>query len=63
MKTRKVLYAENGKVLTNGEIYGTRIYLAEGQNADDFYEITTEEYAAIMAQKEKESREAFERSN
>lgn len=63
MKTRKVLYADNGKVLTNGEIYGTRIYLAEGQNAGDFYEISTEEYAAIMAQKEKESREAFERSN
>lgn len=63
MKTRKVLYAENGKVLTNGEIYGTRIYLAEGQSGYDFYEISTEEYAAIMAQKEKESREAFERSN
>lgn len=56
MKTRKVLYADEGKVLTNGQIYGTRIYLAEGQSAYDFYEITTEEYAAIMAQKEKESR-------
>ena len=56
MKTRKILYADTGKVLTNGEIYGTRIYLAEGQSGYDFYEITTEEYAAIMAQKEKESR-------
>ena len=63
MKTRKILYADTGKVLTNGEIYGTTIYLAEGMSADGFYEITTEEYAAIMAQKEKESREAFERSN
>lgn len=63
MKTTKVLYAENGRVLTNGKIYGTRIYLAEGMSADGFYEISTEEYAAIMAQKEKESREAFERSN
>jgi hypothetical protein len=63
MKTRKVLYAENGKVLTNGEIYGTRIYLAEGQSDYDFYEISAEEYAAIVVQKEKESREAFERSN
>jgi hypothetical protein len=56
MKTRKVLYAESGKVLTNGEIYGTRIYLAEGMSADGFYEISAEEYAAVMAQKEKESR-------
>jgi hypothetical protein len=48
MKTRKVLYAESGKVLTNGEIYGTRIYLAEGQSGYDFYEISAEEYAAIM---------------
>lgn len=56
MKTRKVLYADEGKVLTNGEIYGTRIYLAEGMNGYDFYEISAEEYAAIMAEKEKESR-------
>lgn len=60
MKTRKVLYAENGKVLTNGEIYGTRIYLAEGQSADDFYEITTEEYAAIM-EKQNEKHEDWRR--
>lgn len=59
MKTRKVLYAESGKVLTNGEIYGTRIYLAEGQSAGDFYEIGAEEYAAIMAERAKESREAW----
>jgi hypothetical protein len=56
MKTRKVLYAESGKVLTNGEIYGTRIYLAEGMSVDAFYEISAEEYAAIMAEKEKEIR-------
>ena len=47
MKTRKVIYADEGKVLTNGTIYGTRIYLAEGMSADAFYEISTEEFEAL----------------
>lgn len=54
MKTRKIIYADEGKVLTNGEIYGTRIYLAEGLNSEDFYEITTEEYSEIMKAQEEE---------
>ena len=60
MKTRKVIYADKGKVLTNGEIYGTRIYLAEGMSADGFYEISAEEYAAIM-EKESQEREEWRR--
>ena len=44
MGKRRILIAGEGKVLTNGEIYGTRIYLAEGQNTDRFYEISAEEY-------------------
>ncbi|MBE6584698.1 MAG: hypothetical protein E7649_06975 [Ruminococcaceae bacterium] len=60
MKIRKILYADEGKVLTDGEIYGSMIYLAEGQSADDFYEISMEEYAAIMENQAKESREAWE---
>lgn len=52
MKSRKYICADNGKVLTNGEIYGTRIYLAEGQSSDDFYEITAEEYQTKMESKE-----------
>lgn len=58
MKTRKILYADEGKVLTDGTIYGTTIYLAEGQNGEDFYEISAEEYARIMEEKTKEN-EAF----
>lgn len=60
MKTRIVIYADEGKVLTNGEIYGTRIYLAEGMSADGFYEISAEEYAAIM-EKENAEREEWRR--
>ena len=52
MKQRIVLYAESGKVLTNGEIYGTIIHLADGVSADSFYEITQEEYEKILAQSE-----------
>ena len=42
-----VLYASEGKLLTDGTIYGKQIYLAEGINPGDFYEITEEEYRNI----------------
>ena len=44
MKKMITLYADEGKVLTNGTSYGTTISLAEGLNGDDFFEITEEEY-------------------
>ena len=46
---RRVLTANDGMILTNGEVYGTKIYLAEGVDASAFYEITREEYEARMA--------------
>lgn len=55
MKTRKIIYAYEGKVITNGKVYGKIVYLADGDNGEDFYEITDEEYAAIMeAQSERD---------
>lgn len=57
MTTRIILYAEEGKVLTNDEIYGKTIYLAEGLDERGFYEISDEEYEKLMAEKEAEVRD------
>ena len=51
MKQKK-LVASNGMVLTNGDIYGKMIFLGKGINADDFHEITNEEYQEILNQQE-----------
>ncbi len=49
---RIVLRANEDFVYTNGEIYGTTIYLAEGISADGFYQITKEEYENILREEE-----------
>ena len=49
---REILVANKGMVLTNGEIYGKKIYLSVGESADKFHEITDEEYWEIMAESE-----------
>ena len=51
-----MLTADEGKILTNGEVYGSTIYLAEGADASAYYEITTEEYEAIQAKQEEKAR-------
>ncbi len=48
IKERKILYADDGKVVTNGEVYGKIIYLAEDASADGYFEITYDEYEEIL---------------
>lgn len=54
MKIRNTIYAEDGMVLTNGEIYGRVIHLADGVSPDDFYEITDAEYEKICDEQTEE---------
>ena len=51
---RKILHANEGKILNNGETYGTTIFLALGADESTFYEITMEEYEAITNKQESE---------
>lgn len=55
MKTRTVLYADAGKILTDGNTFGKIIYLAEDGSADNFYEISENDYEKIMTQEEEAS--------
>ena len=58
MKERNILNAGEGKIFTNGEIYGKQIFLADGLSSDDFYEITDAQYREIT---EAESLETTEK--
>lgn len=57
MRTRVILYADEGKVLTDGEIYGKQINLAEGMAEDGFYEITEAEHEEILKAEEEKMRD------
>lgn len=50
MRTMTTLYADEGKVITNGTDYGTTISLAEGVDASEYHEISIEEYNKIMGE-------------
>ncbi|MDD4516338.1 hypothetical protein [Massilibacteroides sp.] len=42
------LIADDGKVITNGSLYGTIIDLGAGDKASNYYEITFEEYQSLQ---------------
>jgi hypothetical protein len=48
MKTRMILYADAGMVLTDGETYGREILLAEGVTAENFYEVPEALYEEML---------------
>lgn len=51
MKTQTVsatvLSADEGKILTDGKVYGRTIYLAKNRSPEEFHEITEAEYNEI----------------
>jgi hypothetical protein len=49
MKDNK-LTASAGMVLTNGEAFGTTIYLGVNDDASNWYEITEEEYSQVITE-------------
>ena len=42
-----VLIADDGKILTDGVVYGRTIYLAKNRSPEEFHEITEAEYEEI----------------
>ena len=44
MTVRNILYADEGKVLTDGKTFGTEILLEVGREPSEFHEIAEEEY-------------------
>lgn len=46
------LTADENFILTNGEAYGTEVYLGKNDNAGNWKEISQAEYDVILAEKE-----------
>ncbi len=49
------LVATEGMILTNGEAYGKEVFLSNTDSADNWHEITEEEYNAIQEAELKEA--------
>lgn len=58
----RVLTATEGAVLTDGEVYssvGGQVYLGVNDSPENWYEITEEEYNAIVAEQETQAEETM----
>ena len=59
MKTTEIktirLEADKGKILTDGNTYGSVIYLAVDRSVNEFTEITIEEYEKIRDEESEEN--------
>ena len=53
IKTVK-LEADEGKILTDGQTYGSVIFLGAGRDAEEFYEISKKEYEEIIKEEHNE---------
>ena len=47
--SRKILQSDREMIYTDGNTYGRTIYLADGMDEKDFYQITESEYEALNA--------------
>ena len=54
MKERIILYAEEGRILTDGAIYVKQIFLAEGEDKSAYYEVPEAEAVCAMENTTKE---------
>ena len=54
MKQQKIV-AIDGMILTNGQVCGKEIFVGEGINIYEFYQITEEQYEKMMEEAETKS--------
>ena len=54
--TLKKLVASPEHILTNGDVYGKEVFLGVNDSADNWHEISMEEYNKIMDAREEEEK-------
>ena len=54
MTNERVIVASEGMMLTNGNIYASSVRLGDWDSADNWHEVTKEEYEAKMKEMESE---------